>query len=331
MTKDLSKNYSLLNDIDFEKSRQTLKAARKSLKQLGKGNRPNAADSITDAEIEKLWSSQALGDHSPKNLQMTIWFCLCIHMGMRGRDEHHKYRFGDFTLKFSSEGHEYVEFTQERGTKTRSGEGEAHQQRAFKPKMFATPACPDRCPVKLFKTFISHRPEGMNLPESPFYLAVNQKLNEHSKWYKCQPLGIHQINGFMKTLSEVAELPGRKTNHSARKTTVQKLCNSGIPSSTVLQVSGHRNVHSLNNYKKPSIEQQQSISHLLSCYSTQPNPSTSIPILSSTYNSTMTDITNQQSQNGGVIMPGCTLHSCTIQIISSPCGPLTKKPKMDSP
>ena len=170
----------------------------------------------------------------------------------------------------------------------------------------------------------------MNLPESPFYLAVNKKLNERSKWYKCQPLGIHQINGFMKTLSEIAELPGRKTCHSARKTTVQKLCNSGIPDSTILQVSGHRNVHSLNNYKKPSIEQQQSLSHLLSCYSTQPNPSTSIPILSSTYSSTITDITNQQSQNGGVIMPGCTLHSCTIQIMSSSCGPLTKKPKMES-
>ena len=91
-----------------------------------------------------------------------------------------------------------------------------------------------------------------------------------------------------------------------------------------------RNIHSLNNYKKQSIEQQKSISHLLSCYSTQPNPSTSNPILSSTYSSTITDITNQQSQNGGVIMPGCTLHSCTIQIISSPCGPSTKKPKMDS-
>ena len=110
-----------------------MKAARKSLKQQGKGNRPNAADSITDTEIEKLWSSQALGDHSPKNLQMTIWFCLCIHMGMRGRDEHHRYRFGDFTLKFTSEGQEYVEFSQERGTKTRTGEDEAHQQRAFKP------------------------------------------------------------------------------------------------------------------------------------------------------------------------------------------------------
>ena len=233
--------------------------------------------------------------------------------GLRGRDEHYGYCIGDFTLKFTSEGNE---FSQERDTKTRSGEGEAHQQGAFKPKMFSTPACPDRCPLKLFKTFISHRPEGANLPESLFHLAVNHKLNEHSKWCKCQPLGIHQINGFMKTLSEIAELPGRKTNHSARKTTVPKLCNSGIPDRTVL----HRNIHSLNNYKKPSIEQQQSISHLLSCYSTQPNPSTSIQILSSTYNSTITDITNQQSQfhNGGLIMPGCTLHSCTIQIISSP-------------
>ena len=119
----------------------------------------------------------------------------------------------------------------------------------------------------------------------------------------------------------------RTKNHSARKATVQKLCNSVIPDSTVLQVSGHRNVHCLNSYKKPSTEQQQSTSHLLSCYSAQPNPSTSNPISSSTYSSTITDITNQQSQNGSVIMPGCTLHSYTIQIIYSPCGPLTKKPK----
>ena len=130
--------------------------------------------------------------------------------------------------------------------------------------MFATPVCPDRCPVKLFKTFISHRPEGMNLPESPFYSAVNQKLNEHSKLYKCQPLGVHHINGFMKTLSEIAELPGRKTNHSARKTTVQKLCNSGIPDSTVLQVSGHRNVHSLNNYKKSHLLNNSNLSLIFS-------------------------------------------------------------------
>ena len=47
---------------------------------------------------------------------------------------------------------------------------------------------------------------------------------------------------FMETLAEIAELPGRKTNYLTRKTTVQKLCNSGIPDSTVLQVSGHKNV-----------------------------------------------------------------------------------------
>ena len=52
-----------------------------------------------------------------------------------------------------------------------------------------------------------------------------------------------------------------------------------------------------SQFEKPSLKQQQSISHLLSCYSTQPNPSTSIPIPSSsttTYKSTVTDITNQQ-------------------------------------
>ena len=65
----------------------------------------------------------------------------------------------------------------------------------------------------------------------------------------------------MSRITTKAELSGYKTNHSAKKTTVEKLCRSNIPDSTVMHVTGYKNVSSLNAYKKPFLEQQEQLSH----------------------------------------------------------------------
>ena len=57
---------------------------------------------------------------------------------MRGRDEHHKYKFSDFDINITSNGNKYVEFIKERGTKTRTGENQQKQNRAFDSKMWKT-------------------------------------------------------------------------------------------------------------------------------------------------------------------------------------------------
>ena len=164
---------------------------------------------------------------------------ISTQMGTRGRDEHHKFRFGDFSVKSTSDGLDYVEFSAERGTKTRTGETTKSTNadaRAFKPKMWATPENPDRCPVALFKKFVSHRPKQMCQPDSPFYLAINHKRADYSLWYKKQPLGINHIDKMMKLVIAGTSITGRKTNHSARKTMVETLCRSNIPDSTVMQL-----------------------------------------------------------------------------------------------
>ena len=105
--------------------------------------------------MEQLWSSGALGDTDPVTLQQTLWWLIATHMGTRGRDEHRKLRFGDLFVGSTTDGHEYVEFSAERGTKTRTGETEKstnENTRVFKPKMWATPDTPSRCPVRLYKT-----------------------------------------------------------------------------------------------------------------------------------------------------------------------------------
>ena len=50
---------------------------------------------------------------------------------------------------------------------------------------------------------------------------------------------------------------------------VETLCRANVPDSTVMQLSGHKSVQSLNHYKKPSLEQQKSLSHLLSNHCSQ--------------------------------------------------------------
>ena len=72
------------------------------------------------------------------------------------------------------------------------------------------------------------------------------------------------LNRIMKELADRSGIQGRKTNHSAQKTMVQTLCTANISDSTIMQLSGHKNVSNLNHYNKSSLDQQQSISTLLS-------------------------------------------------------------------
>ena len=115
--------------------------------------------SLEPADVQKLWAEGGLDGESPEQLQHTIWWLFSTQMGTRGCDEHHKFCVGDFTIKSTSDGLEYVEFSAERGTKMRTGEtvkSTNADARAFKPKIWATPENPARCPVTLLKRFLSH-------------------------------------------------------------------------------------------------------------------------------------------------------------------------------
>ena len=52
-------------------------------------------------------------------------------------------------------------------------------------------------------------------------------------------------------------------NHSTRKHLVQKLVDNDIPPNEIIQITGHKNVNSLNNYSSLSDKKQQQISAVL--------------------------------------------------------------------
>ena len=141
-----------------------------------------------------LWEAGKLGNNSPESLVNTIWWILTQYFGLRGRQEHHSMKVDDFALRKDDDGQEYVEFA-EGLTKTRGG-GLSKKSRDFSPKMFATGG--ERCPVSLFKEYLSRRPQQMKTT-GPFYLSVNFNAKDEI-WYKAQPMGINRINEMMKRI-----------------------------------------------------------------------------------------------------------------------------------
>ena len=104
-----------------------------------------------------------------------MWWFVSLHFWFRARDESRKLCWGDVTLQQdpTKDGGEVLVWTSERGTKTRNGAENGHR-RAFNPKICATDT--DRCPVRFYKLFKSHRPDEMNEPDSPIFLAVKHGI-----------------------------------------------------------------------------------------------------------------------------------------------------------
>jgi len=198
-----------------------------------------------------------LGASDHATLQQTVWWLISTHLGTRGRDEHHKFRFGDLLLKKTTGRAEFIAFACKRGAKTRTGEMEkstSADSHVFKPKMWATPDRPERCPLKIFQQFVDRRPPEMCQDDSPFYLSINHKHKPGSYAYKKQPLGIHKIDAMMKKFATLGNVTGKKTITLPGRQ-VQTLCEAGVADSAVMQLSGHKSVQSLIHYKRPSLEQ----------------------------------------------------------------------------
>ena len=156
------------------------------------------------------------------------------------------YRWGDVHLKKGADGIECLEYCAERQTKTRTGE-QTNDIRPINPKIFATPGDQERCPENYYKLYAPKRPTGFCCPNDPFYLAprtASQRQND-TTWYMKMTIGEKKLGSFIKCMAAAAGLESQKrlTNHSTRKHLVQKLRDSGIAPTDIMQISGHKNIN----------------------------------------------------------------------------------------
>ena len=109
----------------------------------------------------------------------------------------------------------------------------------------------------------------MNEDDSSFYLAVNNNLKAESlqtkDCFKVGPVGINKLNSLMSSMAQKAGINNeRLQNHSGRKTIIQTLSENDIPPTHIAQLSGHKNLKSIENYSKVSTKQQMQMSKVLS-------------------------------------------------------------------
>ena len=80
----------------------------------------------------------------------------------------------------------------------------------------------------------------------------------------------------------------RLTNHSARKYMLQKLRETNVEGTDIMQIAGHKNVASINNYSKMSEEKHKQISTILSNTKTNRNALVPWPVVSNFPSTTST-------------------------------------------
>ena len=93
----------------------------------------------------------------------------------------------------------------------------------------------------------------MKKPDAPFFLAVNHsRAPDNPVWYS--RAGKNKIGEFFTKAAKNAGLPGNVTNHYVRKTCISRLMDAEVPVNYVAQLSGHKNLKSLDSYKTASAE-----------------------------------------------------------------------------
>ncbi|XP_071110495.1 uncharacterized protein [Haliotis cracherodii] len=235
----MGSTFNIISDITFARSRETLK--QKELKSMGKGNKPKAAEELSDMDIDAMYDAKTLGSDNPHSLLHTMWMICCLNFGMRTGKETRNLQWGDIDIRNDDDGSEYLIFISERQTKTRPGDNPKNI-RQIKPRAYATPEDLERCPVNAYKLYRQRRPP------------------------KNASLGVNKLYGIMKAMTEGADIADDKrlTPYSMRKHLVQKLTDSGVSPNDIIQISGHKNVNSINNYSSMNTNKQKGISRILS-------------------------------------------------------------------
>ena len=83
-------------------------------------------------------------------------------------------------------------------------------------------------------------------------------------------MGVNKLNSLMKECAAAAGIGENKriTSRSGRKTLTQTLLDHDVPPTQIIQVTGHKNVQSVNNYSAMGERQQENISSIFSATST---------------------------------------------------------------
>lgn len=93
----------------------------------------------------------------------------------------------------------------------------------------------ERCPVELYKRYLSHVPNEVS--DNAFYLLALPKPNGEIWNYK-RAAGRETLGNVAKKIMKPAQLDGRDTNHSLRRSCATRLYDTGFPEQLIQETTG---------------------------------------------------------------------------------------------
>jgi hypothetical protein len=114
----------------------------------------------------------------------------------------------------------------------------------------------ERDPVRLFKLWLSKRPNGMK-DNGPLYLTIINRPKSADVWYARVRMGENTIGNIVKSMASCLNTSKKLTNHSMRKTLVSKLkVLDKLAMSFVKLLAIHANHLSMNMMKSVKIREE---------------------------------------------------------------------------
>ena len=254
---------SIVRSREFHNSQEILNAKAISLRQQGRGKRPNKSQPLTPDEESALWEKGQLGDFNGKVLTNVNFKNLTEQLGLRGRQEHYDAYVEDLVVRQREDGSEVVEF---RAGPTKTRNGGLVIRRRTTPQVICSTDGGEHDPVRLFKLWLSKRPEGMK-DNGPLYLSIINRPKSKDVWYTKIRMGQNTIGTIMKSMASCLLTNKKITNHSMRKTLVAKLKKSGQPRHVICEITGHSRESSLDDYDEIDENQRKELSHIISGFS----------------------------------------------------------------
>ena len=250
-------------DWRFRELRGTMEAVYSDLRKKGIGAEVKHTPVITKEEEDRLWAAKELGTHTPKQLLQAVFFYVGKVFCLRGGVEQRGLKISQFQRRYGPDHYVYVE----NGSKNNSGANLKVQNKVV--PVYVNPDNPSRCVVALLDKYLSKLPPTA-YEKDIFYMRPKPltPVDADSPWYEGIPIGKETLRTMLAKMCERAGVE-RKSNHSLRATGAMEMFTANVPEKLIQSRTGHRSLDALRLYERPSHEQQQAVSKILTSAQTQ--------------------------------------------------------------
>lgn len=240
--KDIGSSTDIVTSPTFANANSVFLAQKALNKKEGKGS-THSHPPIEESDLKRLYDpvpeNKVFDQSSAAGLQRKVFFELSFYICRRGRENMRVLTREHFTISSDTTGR-YLHQVKDEFLKNHREDDSKMQEGG---RMYATGGA--NCPVASYECYISK----LN-PLCPFlFQRAKRVIREDSKvWYDNAAIGVNYLGKMMASISEIASLSTRYTNHSIRATCVTLLDKSNFDARHIMAISKHKSESSIRSY-----------------------------------------------------------------------------------